>query len=150
MYAKCMVLFCLFGLSALLSAQSADQNRINIRIFPSQVLSITTAKDLQNTHHINTIKQAIKEKELLASNLYGYQIKLLNESQFSTKNIDTTKVIESKANCNSQSTLIYSKYSSGINQKISTSHIINSQKEAVNKCFTSQSEKMLVYLIITQ
>ena len=152
MYAKYIVLFCLLGLSALLPAQAADQNRINIRIFPSQVLSITTAKDSKNNNHPYASNRENHRNELTASNLYGYQIKLINEKQQPQANntIHQTKQAENKEDCSSDSKLIYSKTSFTIDQKIPTSHYSYSQRELLNKCVTPEADRMLVYLIVTQ
>jgi len=147
MYAKYIVLFCLFGLSALLSAQAADQVRINIRIFPSQVLSIATAKDSQNASQNNASKTNNSiSKELMVSNLYGYQIKLLNENHPAAS--QTEQKTDDK--CKSESKLIYSNTSSGVNQKIPTAQFISDHSKNLNKCVTSDTKKMMVYLIITQ
>lgn len=145
MYAKYIVLCCLLGLSALLPAQAADQNRINIRIFPSQVLSITTAQDSQNNTHIPSSNPEHRRKELTASNLYGYQIKLINEKQ--SPIIQPTVI---KDECSVGSELVYTKISSSIDQKISTSQLSTIQKEKLNKCLISSKDRMLVYVIITQ
>lgn len=150
MYTKCILLLCLLGLSALISAQAADQNRINIRIFPSQVLSITTAKDSKSSDSPQPSKSVNYRNELTASNLYGYQIKLINAKQSSQTNTADIKNPENKDDCSFKSKLIYSKTSSTIDQKIPTSHLPYSQREALNKCLISDTNRMLVYLIITQ
>jgi hypothetical protein len=144
MFAKYIVLAFLLGVSALLPAQSADQTRINIRIFPSQVLSFATAKESQNT---NTIKDQKNINQLTASNLYGYQIKLLNE-----KNSNNTQpgTIKQKKNCSAESKLIFSQTSSSIDLKIPASHLSTASRDLLNKCAISETERMLVYLIITQ
>ncbi|MCU7616893.1 hypothetical protein NZ698_06765 [Chryseobacterium sp. PBS4-4] len=144
MYAKYIVFAFLLGISALLPAQSADQTRINIRIFPSQVLSIATAKDSQ---HAVINKHQNNDNKLVASNLYGYQIKLLNEEHTNTKLPET---FNDKKNCSSESKLIFSQTSSSIDQKIPTSHLSAASKDLLNKCVTSENDRMLVYLIITQ
>lgn len=138
------------GLSAFLSAQTAEQIRINIRIFPSQVLSITTAEDSKSSDYAQTSNSVNYRNELNASNLYGYQIKLINAKQSSQTNIDDIKHTENKEDCSFNSKLIYSKTSSAINQKIPTSHLSSSQRENFNKCLISKADRMLVYLIITQ
>lgn len=138
------------GLSALLSAQTAEQIRINIRIFPSQVLSIITAKDSKSSDYSQTSNSVNYGNELTASNLYGYQIKLINAKQSSQTNIANIKHTENKDDCSLNSKLIYSKTSSAINQKIPTSHLSLSQRENFNKCLISKADRMLVYLIITQ
>lgn len=146
MYAKCIVLFCLLGLSALISAQSADQIRLNIRIFPSQVLSIATAQDSHPTNQVKNSSKTNTQKELVVSNLYGYQIKLLNEKH---QNVTSTTPKIQEDDCKDESKLIYSRTSSAVNQKIPTTYFASAQK-MLNKCLTSNTEKMLVYLIITQ
>jgi hypothetical protein len=150
MYAKYIVLFCLLGLSALLPAQAADHNRINIRIFPSQVLSITTAKDSKNNNNPKASNQESHKNELIASNLYGYQIKLIDEKQSPQTNIIQTRQMEKTDDCLFNSKLIYSKTSSAIEQKIPTSHLSPIQRENLNKCLISKADRTLVYLIITQ
>lgn len=148
MYAKYIVLFFLLGLSTLLPAQAADQNRINIRIFPSQVLSITTAKDSRQSGQDKDQSSQKHNNELRASNLYGYQIKLLNESQSQTHS-----QIQQDTNtntCSSGSKLIYSKTSSGVDHKIPLQHLTQFQKEIIDKCSISGTDRSLVYLIITQ
>ncbi|MDQ0593576.1 hypothetical protein QFZ37_001945 [Chryseobacterium ginsenosidimutans] len=132
MYAKYIVLFFLLGISALLPAQTAEQNRINIRIFPAQILSLTTAPDSKK----NT-------QELTVSNLYGYQIKVLNEKQTNNSQTNQNKI---KDNCIPESKLIYSKTSSAIEQKMPT----YSQIENLRKCIISNENRTLVYLIMTQ
>lgn len=138
------------GLSALLSAQTAEQIRINIRIFPSQVLSITTAEDSKSSDYSQTSSSVNSGNELTASNLYGYQIKLINAKLTSQTDIADIKHTENKEDCSFNSKLVYSKTSSTINQKILTSHLSHTQREVLNKCFTSETNRMLVYLIITQ
>ncbi len=150
MYAKYIVFFFLLGLLTLLPAQSADQNRINIRIFPSQVLSITTAKDLKHSNQYNYSSQKQNRNELRASNLYGYQIKLLNENKLLQTNTSQSKQNKNQNNCPSDSKLIYSKTSSGTDHKIPTQYPIYSQREIINKCTISETDRMLVYVIITQ
>jgi hypothetical protein len=150
MYVKCILFLCLLGLSAFSSAQTADQTRINIRIFPSQVLSITTAKDSKNSDYSQTSNSVNYRNELTASNLYGYQIKLINAKQSSQTNIADIKHTENKDDCLFNSKLIYSKTSSTIDQKIPTSHLSPIQRENLNKCLISKADRMFVYLIITQ
>ncbi|WP_129533805.1 hypothetical protein [Chryseobacterium sp. 3008163] len=150
MYFKCIFFLCLLGLSALLSAQTAEQIRINIRIFPSQVLSITTAEDSKSNDYSQTSNSVNYGNELTASNLYGYQIKLINAKLTSQTDIADIKHTENKEDCSFNSKLVYSKTSSTINQKIPTSHLSHTQREVLNKCFTSETNRMLVYLIITQ
>jgi len=150
MYAKYIVLFCLLGLSALLPAQAADQNRINIRIFPSQVLSVTTVHDSKNDEGTETYNRTNQKKELTASNLYGYQIKLINEKQSSQTGIIDTRPSEKTNECSFHSKLIYSKTSSATDQKIPTSYLAPIQRENLNKCLLSTEDKLFVYLIITQ
>lgn len=149
MYAKYIVLFCLLGLSALLPAQAVDQNRVNIRIFPSQVLSIITAKDSKNNNYTHPSNVENYRNELVASNLYGYQIKVINETQSPQTNISNTKHI-AKPDCSFNSKLIYTKTSFAIDQKVATSPLSPTQREILNKCVTSETSRMLVYLIITQ
>lgn len=150
MYVKCILLLCLLGLSALLSAQTAEQIRINIRIFPSQVLSITTAEDSKSNDYSQTSNSIKYRNELTASNLYGYQIKLINAKQSSQTNIADIKNTENKDDCSFNSKLVYSKTSSTIDQKIPASHLSPIQRENLNKCLIHNADRMLVYLIITQ
>lgn len=138
------------GLSTLLSAQTAEQIRINIRIFPSQVLSITTAEDSKSNDYSQTSNSANYRNELTASNLYGYQIKLINAKQSSQTNIADIKHTENKDDCSFNSKLVYSKTSSTIDQKIPTSHLSPIQRENLSKCLIHNADRMLVYLIITQ
>jgi hypothetical protein len=141
MYTKHILFAFLLGLSALLSAQSTDQARINIRIFPSQVLSIKPT--LKSDKTVKTKEQM----ELTASNLYGYQIKLFSETHSTDSKSEQNK---RKENCFPESKLIYSLTTSAIDQKITTQNYIQSQKENINKCITSDTNRMFVYLIVTQ
>lgn len=146
MYAKYIVIFFLLGLSTLLSAQSADNIRINIKIYPSQVLAIATAKDSQNINH-STKDTYLGKSELKVSALYGSQIRLLNEKY---KNGTQDEKSKDVSKCPRQSKMIYSKSSGVMDDTITTSHFSSDSKSSNAKCAIADNSKMLVYLIITQ
>jgi len=141
MCGKYFILFCLF-LTTLLAAQEADHNRISIRLFPTQILSLTTAKELSDQNQ--NIKRQ-NRNELRASNLYGYQIRLMKEEQLAetpTNNSENQSYF-------SESQLIFSTTSSTTDHKITPTfladnNIIRDQRNVNNNTGT------VVYLIITQ
>ncbi|MCY0976464.1 hypothetical protein PGH12_04795 [Chryseobacterium wangxinyae] len=142
MYAKYIVLFCLLGLSALLPAQAVDHNRINIRIYPAQVLSISSGSDLNKNSNTQKNIEASERRELIVSNLYGYQIKTLSE-----RSDDQAEKRLSTKDCPPNSRLLYQRTSSSADQRIGTT---NYSEVFDKKCTSSNNERLLVYLIITQ
>jgi len=140
MCGKYFILFCLL-LTTLLAAQEVSHSRINVRLFPTQILSVTTAKELSDKN------QNIKKKnknELTASNLYGYQIKVMKEQQNET----TGNNFENKSYF-SESKLIYSTTSSTTDHKITTAFLANNDT-IHDKRNINNINNTVIYLIITQ
>ncbi len=140
MCGKYFILFCLL-LTTLLAAQEASHSRINVRLFPTQILSVTTAKELSDKNQ--NIKKENKN-ELTASNLYGYQIKVLKEQQNET----TGNNFENKSYL-SESKLIYSTTSSITDHKITTAFLANNDT-IHDKRNINNINNTVIYLIITQ
>lgn len=137
MCGKYFILFCLL-LTTLLAAQEASHSRINVRLFPTQILSVTTAKELSDKNQ--NIKKENKN-ELTASNLYGYQIKVVKEQQ----NEANGNSFENKSYF-SESKLIYSTTSSTTDYKITTAFLANN--DTIHDKLNINNT--VIYLIITQ
>lgn len=148
MYVRYMLLSCLLGISAILSAQGTDQTRLNIRIFPVQTMSVHTSND--SAENQKQSPSQISSREITVSSVYGYQIQVRNENNPDKKKEMTTLQKNSTKNCETDPLLLYTSTLAEINKKLLLTNIISEKHRAAAGCITDDAGKMYVYTIISQ
>lgn len=143
-----MLLSCLLGISAILSAQGTDQTRLNIRIFPVQTISVHTLQD--SAGHQKQYSSEISSREITVSSVYGYQIKVQGENNPDRKKAITNLQKNNSRNCETNPQLLHTSHLAEINKKLHLDNIISERHRTIAKCITDDARKMYVYTIISQ
>lgn len=143
-----MLLLCLLGISAILSAQGTDQARLNIRIFPVQSMSVYSSHD--SAENREKSPSEISSREITVSSVYGYQIKVRSENNPVYKKEMTASQKNNSKNCETNPLLLYASDLAEINRKLHLKNVISEKHRAAVGCITDDVSKMYVYTIISQ
>ncbi len=146
-----LVFFCILCIFAILPAQSADQTRLNVRIFPLQSLSVQTTNDLNAEQRHSDPAISAATREITVSSVYGYQIKVLGENDPSSISSSAASQKKLHKNCGISSRLLYVSNIPEINRIISLTNI-SSKDNDVTEDWRKKKEvsNLYVYTIITQ